>query len=216
MTMKRVYTVIFDFDGTLANTVELMIKLYNQHADEFGVLKVEENEYESLREMGYKKAMKAKKIRLTKLPKMVRTVLKEMKLQMDNVKPYDEIIETINRLQSHGIRVGVLTSNETPLVNAFFKTHGFPKFDFVVSEKTLFGKEKALRKIMKRNNLNREDVFYVGDEPRDIISSKKAGVKVFGVTWGLAGRTGLLKTPPDHLVDTPRELYQEILRATEG
>ncbi len=213
--MQRDHTVIFDFDGTLANTVELIARLYNEHAGEFGVLPVKEDEFESLREMGYKKAMKLKKVRFSRLPKMVRTILKEMRQQMGEVEPYEGIIEVLERLKARGISIGVLTSNESGLVHEFLRVHNFPSFDFVVSEKTYFGKEKALKRIMKRRGLNREDVIYVGDEPRDIVSSKKAGVRSFGVTWGLGGRTGLMKSPPDHLVNTPDELYQEIVRVTQ-
>ncbi len=213
--MNREHTVIFDFDGTLANTVDLMIRLYNEYSEQFGTIKVEENEFESIREMGYKKAMKLKNVRLRKWPLMVRTMMREMKEQMAEVEPYEGIVETIEKLKEQGISVGVLTSNSTAIVHEFFRVHNFPPFDFVVSEKTFFGKEKALKRIMKHRKLNREDVMYVGDEPRDIASSKKAGVRSFGVTWGLGGRTGLKKQPPDRLVDTPDELYREIILAIQ-
>ena len=92
----------------------------------------------------------------------------------------------------------------------FLQTHHFPIFDFVVSEKTLFGKDKALRRIMKRHRLVREKVVYVGDEPRDVTACRKAGIKIVGVSWGFGGRQGLLATPPDVLIDTPTQLKAAI------
>ena len=166
--MYKRFTVIFDFDGTLADTLELMLRLYNESTEEFGTLPVDINEVDELRALGYKGAMKQKKIRLTRLPKIVVHIIREMKQHMHEVSPHEGIIPMLQDLQNRGISIGVLTSNNAALVQDFFDTNGFPEFDFVVSEKTLFGKEKALRRIMKRHRLKKERVVYVGDEPRAV------------------------------------------------
>ncbi len=127
---------------------------------------------------------------------------------MHDVQPYPGIVDALHSLQSKGIRIGVLTSNNAALVHDFFNAHGFPTFDFVVSERTIFGKDKALKKILKRWGLQREEVVYVGDEPRDVTACRKAGIKVVAVTWGFGGKSGLASTPPDRLVDTADELLQ--------
>ena len=213
--MSKHYTAVFDFDGTLADTVSLMVKLYNDQSEAFGSLRVEPNEFESLRAMGYKKAMKSKRIRLSRMPKMIRTLTKEMKLHMHEVKPYEGVVEMLRDLQHNGVRIAVLTSNSADIVQQFFEDHDFPTFDFVVSEKTFFGKDKALKRIMKLYELEKESMVYVGDEPRDVIASKRAQVKVFGVSWGLGGRTGLEKSKPDRIVDTPDELFDTIVEAVQ-
>jgi phosphoglycolate phosphatase len=92
--------------------------------------------------------------------------------------------------------------------------HKFPSFDFVVSEKTIFGKDKALKRIIKRYGLNKEHVIYVGDEPRDVKASLSAGVKVIAVTWGLGGKEGFEKVTPTALVDTPHELKKKLQELT--
>jgi phosphoglycolate phosphatase len=136
-----------------------------------------------------------------------------MKQHMGEVKPYPGVVKVLKNMQEAGISIGVLTSNNAGLVNDFFESNNFPVFDFIVSEKTMFGKEKALKKIMKRHGLPHHRVIYVGDEPRDITACKKAGIRVVGVTWGVGGREGLVSTPPDWLVDTSNELLDVIKRA---
>jgi len=59
-------TVIFDFDGTLANSVDLMFDLYNSHTDDFGYLPISKDEFTAIRRMGYTKAMRLKKIKARK------------------------------------------------------------------------------------------------------------------------------------------------------
>ena len=210
--MKQV--VIFDFDGTLANSISLAIRLYNLHAEHFKALPVTEDELPGLRKIvranGYAKALKTKNIRLSRVPSMVLTIGREMRQHMTEVKPYDGIVVALEELKASGYRLGVLTSNQEHLVREFLETHSYPLFDFIVSEKTLFGKDKALKKIMKKFALDKRGVVYVGDEPRDSAASKKAEVTSIGVTWGLAGEDGLGKTPPDFLVHTPQELVKII------
>lgn len=203
-------TVIFDFDGTLANSVDLMFDLYNSHSEEYGYLPISKDEFPELRRMGYAKAMRQKKIKARKLPKIIMVLSREMHQHMNKVYPYDGIVEVLRKLQELGFSIGVLTSNQATLVNEFFVNHNFPEFDFVVSEKTIFGKDKALKRIIKRFGLQKDQIVYVGDEPRDVTASRKAGIQVIGVTWGLAGVEGFEKIIPNHLVHSPKELLKTI------
>lgn len=213
--MSDRFTVIFDFDGTLANTIDLVARIYNENADDFGGLQVDLKDLPRLRKLGYKKGMKELKIRWTILPRLVLFVSKEMKKHMDEVKPYPGVVSMLKELQASGISIGVLTSNNTALVQDFFNAHDFPIFDFVVSEKTMFGKEKALKRILKRHELQKENVIYVGDEPRDITACNKAKIKVIGVTWGVGGKEAFESTPPDRQVDTSAELKTAIIEARQ-
>lgn len=209
-------TVIFDFDGTLANSVDLMFSLYNEHVAEFGYYPIKREEFPALRRMSYAKAMRTKNIKARRLPKIIMTLSKEMHSRMDDVYPYEGIVDVLHELQKLGFSIGVLTSNQASLVNEFFKKHGFPHFDFVVSEKTIFGKDKALKRIIRRFGLEVDQILYVGDEPRDVAASHKAGVRAIGVSWGLAGAEGLEKAKPDILVNNSHELLQSIKKLAQA
>ncbi len=208
--MGNTKTVIFDFDGTLADSVELIVNLYNEHVSEFGYDPIVAQEFSELRRMSYRKAMRKKRVKIYYLPRIIVKLGREMRSRMDEVKPYPGIIKVLNDLQASGYRISVLTSNDLSLVTKFFKAHGFPKFDFIVSEKTLFGKEKAMRKIFKIYNITPDQVVYVGDEARDVTASRKARVKVVGVTWGIGGKEGFEKAMPDIEVNTTDKLFSAI------
>jgi phosphoglycolate phosphatase len=166
------------------------------------------SELPELRKLGYKKAMKKKHIRWTILPRLALFISREMKQHMNEVEPYSGIVNALHKMQEQGVSIGVLTSNNAVLVQEFFDAHHFPKFDFVISEKTLWGKEKALRRIMKRHKLDKSRVAYVGDEPRDINASKKAKIISIGVTWGAGGVESIDLAPPDYVVNNADELLQ--------
>ncbi|MBP7767033.1 HAD-IA family hydrolase [Candidatus Saccharibacteria bacterium] len=204
-------TVIFDFDGTLADSVSIALRLYNDFSDVYGVEQINGiDEARQLLSLGYAKAMKAKKITPLKLITLVRLASKEMPKHMPEVVPYSGIVETVSKLKSQGYGIGVLTSNQEAIVRGFLSAHKFPEFDFVVSEKTLFRKDKALKKIIKKYKLSTEEIVFVGDEPRDMQAAAKLGVKSVGVTWGLAGVEGFGKSQPDILVNSASEIVQAI------
>ncbi len=211
MNLAQQQAVIFDFDGTLANTVDLVVRIYNEHAGELGAKTVSVDEYSTLRTIGYKKAMKSKNLHWHVLPRLVFIIKRGIKEHLQEVKPYDGIQSLIVDLKAAGMMIGVLTSNDGALVQKFLETHGFPAFDFVVSEKTVFGKDKALKKIIERHGLDKKNVVYVGDETRDVTASKKAGVHVIGVTWGFGGRESMVATAPDQTVHTVDELRAALL-----
>ncbi len=208
---KTDLTVIFDFDGTLANTLDLIVRIYNDHAEQLGMNPVTPDQFSDLRTMGYKKAMKHLNIRWFVVPRLIMLVRKEMKAHMGEVKPYRGAIPMLVALKQAGVGIGVLTSNEHALVQEFLQANDFPAFDFVVSEKTVFGKEKALERIIERHKLSKDHVIYVGDEPRDVASSKKAGVRVYGVTWGLGGVEAMEPAEPDMLFSKMSELKKALL-----
>ena len=201
-----VKTVIFDFDGTLANTIPVALSIYNELAPKMGSLPISADEFPRLRKMGYKQIIREKRLNWFRLPWLMRIVPRKMLQQVGEIEPYPGVSALIQKLLLNGYQVGVLSSNAPELLNAFFHTHQFPPFSFIVSERSLFGKDKAIRKIMKKYGLNARDVTYVGDEPRDVYASRKAGINVIGVTWGLGGVDGFEQAKPDAYAHTAAEL----------
>lgn len=208
--MSEQKVAIFDFDGTLANSVDLIVELYNNNASKYGYEPISPKEFPDLRRMGYRQAMEHKGIKWRKLPRMVMHLGKEMRTRMTEVKPYNGVQDVLKDLQKHDYMIGILTSNHASLVQDFLREHNFPPLDFIVSERAVFGKDKALSKIMKRYALIPDQIVYIGDEPRDVVACRKAQIAVVGVTWGLGGKEGFESAPPDKLVTTMPELYEAV------
>lgn len=210
--MNDKFTVIFDFDGTLANTLDLVARIYNEHHGDFGSLPIDMKDLPRYQKLGYKKAMKELRVRWTVLPKLAVTIGREMKQHMDEVDPYPGVIKMLYSLQEQGVSIGVLTSNDETVVQEYLDKNGFPEFDFLVSERAIFGKDKALKRIVKRYDLDTSRILYVGDEPRDVSSCHKAGINIIGVSWGLGGVDGLTPLKPNKIVHNSKELHEEILK----
>jgi phosphoglycolate phosphatase-like HAD superfamily hydrolase len=113
--------------------------------------------------------------------------------------------------------MGILTSNSVSNVSKFADINNLSGlFDFIYSGRSLFGKEKVIRRMLIHENLSVDRVIYVGDETRDIEASKKAGIPVVAVSWGLHRREVLAAMSPDQIADDPEELRGCFLRIFNG
>jgi len=127
------------------------------------------------------------------------------------------IKEALFELKQQGYRLGVLTSNSKKNVCAFMAHNGMTEvFDFIYSGKNLFGKDKVMVQMLAREGLAKEAVLYVGDELRDIEASRKVGLRVIAVTWGLFGKEALEALNPDAVVETSEELVSRVYALTDS
>ncbi len=115
--------------------------------------------------------------------------------------------EVLAALASAGIRLGVLSSNREDNIRRCLRANGVEQhFAFVVGYPRLFGKGKALKRIIRAERLERADVLYIGDEERDIEAAKKAGVKIAAVAWGFHTAELLWSCAPDYVVSEASEV----------
>ena len=75
----------------------------------------------------------------------------------------------------------------------------------------IFGKDKAIKEVIKKYKFTANELIYIGDETRDIEAAKKSKVKVIAVGWGFNSPEVLIAHQPDFFVETPRELVEAII-----
>ncbi|MEL6942722.1 MAG: HAD-IA family hydrolase [Bacteroidota bacterium] len=205
-------TLIFDFDGTLANTLDLILDLYNQHITKqfsckyFDKSKIEEfrirRPISFLREFG---------ITPIKLPFIIYRVRKLMKAHITEAQLFEGMKEVLTTLHAENIKMGIVTSNSTENVQLFLAHHKIEHyFSFIRSSKSLTSKKRSLRKVIAQNKLIKDDTIYIGDEIRDIRSSKAADIKCAAVTWGHQHRSLLEQEEPYAILETTKDILNLI------
>lgn len=203
--------IIFDFDGTLADTMELVKKAFNKLAPEFNYKIVEEDAIKTLRNYGAREFLKYLRIGPQELPVVVKKVKEEMTKEISNVRTFDGLKEVLEDIKNTNIKLGILTSNTIENVKAFLSHNDMNFFDFIDSEDDLFGKAAALKKLCESHEFGTNDIIYVGDEIRDIDACKEAKVDMIAVGWGYNSFEALEKNDPNYVAKTPSDLKQ-ILR----
>lgn len=204
-----VKVIIFDFDGTLADTLDALVSITNRLAVEFGYKQTAPEELAQIRNLSSREIVEQSGISIFKIPFLLKKIKSALRNDIQELNPILGIKEALIKLKNKGTKLGILTSNSEENVKIFLTEHGMEElFSFIYSGTSLFGKHKVIRKFMKQNNLNSDEVIYVGDETRDIESSKKINIKVIAVSWGFNSGEALAKQKPDFLIHQPCELIE--------
>lgn len=204
--MNTKNTVIFDFDGTLADTFTYILLVFKELAEEYDI-NIEGVDVEAMRSLSVLQLLKYFHIPLYKLPFIVLEGQKRMKRYAPKIKPIKGIPEVLKELKKRNYRMGILTSNSVENVDEFLKRYKLDSyFDFLLSQNNLFGKDRSLRSIMKKYKIVKDEAIYVGDEIRDLDACHTIDIDVIAVGWGF-NTPAILKTlKPTFLADTPEQL----------
>jgi phosphoglycolate phosphatase len=214
-SMRRVLparSVIFDFDGTLADTLALGLQAFNASAPEFGLRPVGRDETARLRGLSTRDSFRELGVPLHKLPLLVRRVRQQMAQQIASVQLFPGVRECLLTLRGAGVSLGVLTSNSRQNVDSCLSTNGvLSLFDFVHSSINIFGKQRTLRRVLAVRGLPPPQVVYVGDQDRDIDAGHACGIRVIAAGWGYQSREKLESHRPDWVADSPSEVADFVL-----
>lgn len=205
--LNRPY-LMFDFDGTLADSINLGMIIANNLSRRCGYPPLTEEDIGSFRGMSLKEAFKWLRLPFYKLPFFVHQVKLELSKHIDDLMPFAEIPETLRTLQAAGIPMSLLTSNSHANVMPFLKKHEMDVFDWYVCDVGLFRKSQALSTQLKRKEAEERNPVYIGDEQRDIRAAKHNHIPIISVTWGFHPRSMLEKLNPEYLIDRPRDLLE--------
>ncbi|MEC4985528.1 MAG: HAD-IA family hydrolase [Oscillatoria sp. PMC 1068.18] len=206
-----VTVIVFDFDGTIANTRETFVKILNNLSGEFGYQPVSEAEALQMKDLSSREIIKQSQISLVKIPLLLRRAKLELTKEIIRLEPVEGMTETVRELSQQGYQLGIITSNLKENVVKFLNNNNLEnKFNFIYSGTTFFGKDKVINKLLKQYQLQPGDVVYVGDETRDIEAAKKSGIQVIAVTWGFNSELVLAEYKPDCLVREPKALLEAV------
>lgn len=207
-------TLIFDFDGTIANTYTMLFDITNKYAMQYGYKKISEEDYQRFRAMHAYTIAQELNISLLKLPFIIKNIQMAMRSTISSAKPYSAITEILLTLKKDGYQLGIVTSNSKENVKLFLKKNDLEIFDFIYTAHNFFGKESTLKKVLRHLGIKPHQALYVGDEARDVQAAQKSSLKIIAVTWGYNNRIILEKTGAEYLIDHPDELYKIIQHLT--
>jgi phosphoglycolate phosphatase-like HAD superfamily hydrolase len=204
-----VRTAIFDFDGTIADTFDAMVRVLNALAQEFGYHTAGPSEIEQLRGLPPIEVAQRLGVAWPKVPQIVARVRKGMVQSMPQVQPCAGVPEALQKLREQGLSLGLLTSNSRENVDVFLANHPL-RFDFISTGSGLWSKHRRLSAVLRRRGLAAAETAYIGDEVRDIEAGRKLGSRVIAVGWGYTAPQLLRDHKPDALIMRASELTQAL------
>ncbi|MFA5420993.1 MAG: HAD-IA family hydrolase [Patescibacteria group bacterium] len=201
--------LIFDFDGTLVDSLDLLIQIYNQVHHKYGCLPINLENREELKKLSSKELLKIHKISFFKIPFLLIDIKQKFKKRISEIKIFDDIDFVLRELINRGFNLYILTSNSKQNVEIFLKNNNLLNiFNSVFSSSSAYGKYRGTKRFLKNENINKEDCIYIGDETRDIEAMKKVGMSIISVSWGFNSKEALSELKPDEIIDNPRDLLR--------
>ena len=213
---RDIKLVIFDFDGTLADTKENIILTFQMTMKELGVEIKSRQECAATIGLTLEDAFKvlypgmaAEKYAL--LRDTYRRIFKEnRKILVPGLFP--EVMETLEELQRRGYLMSIASSRQSPSLQSFLEDMKIAHlFEYAVGGDNVEHPKPApdaVLQILRHYNLSAEEAFVVGDMPFDINMATNAGVKSCGVTWGNADAAQLKESGANYVIDKMSQLLE--------
>lgn len=207
--------IIFDFDGTIADTLPYSFQKFLEIAKLLKIDDLSDNEIiKEIRSKSYQELLKGSfKRAWLKLPyvvNMIKDMQIELEKEMPKIKFFPGVKQFLFDLKKKGYKLAIISSNRIENIDKFIKHNDLDIFDFIHGKTDLFGKAGYLGKFLDDFNLDRSEVIYIGDEIRDVEACHKVGIKIIGVTWGLHTIEALRKAGVDYIVEKPENILKII------
>jgi phosphoglycolate phosphatase len=179
----RYRLVIFDFDGTLADSFGLFMRVVNDLADEHGFKRIEAHELDDLRAYSARQMVRHLEVPLWKMPAIGASMRRRMAEVIDEVAPFEGVDALLERLTGRGAKLAVVTSNSEENVRRVLG-EAAGRIDFYECGASVFGKRAKLRKALRRSGAAAGEAVAVGDEIRDAEAAAREGIAFAGVAGG--------------------------------
>jgi phosphoglycolate phosphatase len=199
--------LIFDFDGTLADTLPLVMEV---NAGIARIARPTEQELRQLRRLPLLRAVMHMPVPRWHMLRMMLMTRPLMYARMKEVSLFPGVREMIKALHAEGHTLMIVSSNHARNVHLFLQTHGLERYFSHVKHCSVFYKALALRRMIDSLQLEKADCYYIGNEPLDVRAAKKVGIHAVAVCWSGADKKVLQAEAPDTLLDNPKELLPAI------
>lgn len=191
--------VIFDFDGTLADSFPWFVGIVNQVADKYRFKRIADHEIDTLRSYDAKHLMRRLDVSWWKMPLIARHVRSRMAQDIDRISLFEGVSDVLRHLSRSGVTLAVVSSNSEANVRRVLGPEMAALIAHYGCGASLFGKQAKFREILAKTGIPRERTLCIGDETRDILAAKSENLACGAVTWGFATVDALRAHDPNAL-----------------
>lgn len=196
--------VIFDFDGTLADSFPWFCAELNGIARRHGFREIDAEETRALRSKSTREILAVLDVPMWKLPAIARD-MRARKANAD-IQLFDGVATALSALKARGVVLAMVSSDDEASIRRTMGSETSGLFQHFNCGASLFGKAAKIRKTLKAAQIAPENAVYIGDETRDADAAKQAGTRFAAALWGYASRDALMACTPDLSLERPESI----------
>ena len=204
--------IVFDFDGTIADSIPVMLELLHDllhrgHTRE---------DISRLRGYSSREVLHALHIPLWQAYFLIVKARRQMAAQIGTIPIVTGMDQAIRELAVRH-RLYIVSSNSAQNVRTFLERIQLDGcFVAVYGGVAPWRKSRALRRMLRANNLDPAVTWYIGDEDIDITAAHRAGMRGAAVSWGFSNMHVLEQKRPEALVFSSDELVRAVSGSPES
>lgn len=203
-------SIIFDFDGVLADTFPSFLRCANLYLKKAGREKLSSEDAGKLRGMNPVDIFDYLGVSIFRIPIFANFVKAEINKDLDSLEIDSEVRSVLEKLSQLGIKMGIMSSNSEKNIKKFIERNEIDFFEYILAGGTVLKKYKLLEKGIKKFDLDKRKTLKIGDEVRDIEAARKVGIEVAVVVTGYNSEELLKKYKPDYIIRKPKDIISII------
>jgi phosphoglycolate phosphatase len=181
----RYKLVIFDFDGTLADSFSWFLGVINEVADKYQFRRVEPEELPALRGFDARKMIAHVGVPMWKLPLIQRHVRKRMASDIGDISLFPAVNRLLHYLQAQGISLAIVSSNSSMNVRRVLGKENASLIRHYACDAPILGKRAKLRRVLDQSEASPSEAIFIGDEITDLQAAHAEGIAFGAVSWGV-------------------------------
>jgi len=203
--------VIFDLDGTLADSFGWFLGVVNGVARDYGFKPIETGDVEALRRAGPRELLKRQQVPLWKLPAIARHMRALKRAHLESIPLFPGTDPMLRALSGAGITLALVSSDGEDNARRQLGASA-AHFSHFVCGASLLGKAAHFKRAMRRAGAAPARTIAIGDEVRDIEAARAAAIACGAVTWGYAAPAALALRAPDLMFQRMDDIASRLIR----
>lgn len=178
--------VIFDFDGTLADSAGWVCGVMNEVAHRYGFRTVTDQEFAMLRGQDNRAIVRYLGVPMWKMPLIAAHMRRLMRRDAHGIALFDGVDGLLRALAADGKTLAIVSSNAEDNIRRILGPENARLIEHYECGASIFGKRSRFRRVLKRTGIPRSQAICIGDETRDLEAAAQEGLASGAVSWGYA------------------------------
>jgi phosphoglycolate phosphatase len=201
--------VIFDLDGTLADSFSWFRTVINGVAREYGFRQIVDDEVEPLRRAGAREILHPLGVPRWKLPAIARRLRALKREQLDALSLFPGAPSMLHTLRDSGLTLTLVSSDNEDNARRQLGENA-AVFSHFACGASIFGKAAKFKAVMCRARVTAAQTIAIGDQVRDIEAARAAGIACGAATWGYSATDALIAMKPDMVFQNMNDIAAQL------